>query len=181
MKEKDFIYINEEAAEIEAMEFATRFAKARAVIKWLRESNLPIYWDVLWDCLKSGNLLDAYRIRYAKENYLNINDVKVRNELLNKFHGLHDPSDYYKFPQKFVIRNEDGSFADIDRDKIEEAFRQKHTYIIPAKSWALIQQIQEAIEKLDINPKALTDCFFKEENGKVEILMSRIGQFFRSN
>lgn len=180
MREKDFIYVDEQAAEIEAMEFATRFAKARATIKWLKESNLPIYWDVLWDCLHTGDLMDAYRTKFAKENYLDISKVQVKNLLLDKFEGLADTSDRYKFPQKFVIRHEDGSFGDIDRDKIEEAFRQKHTYTIPAQSWALIQQIQEAMQKLDINPKALTDCFFKE-NGKVEILISRIGQFFRGN
>lgn len=175
MKEKDFIYTNVEAAEIEAMEYATRFAHARSCVKWLKEENLPLYWDILWDCLASGNLLDAYRIRYAKENFLNINDVQVKNDLMAKFHGLHDPSDRYKFPQKFVKRNKDGSFNDIDRDKIQAYFREQHTYTISAESWALIQQIQEAMEKLNISPKDLTGCFYKEGD-KVEILVKQISE-----
>lgn len=175
MKEKEFIYTNEEAAEIEAMEFATRFAHARACIKWLKEENLPLYWDILWDCLASGNLLDAYRIRYAKENFLNINDLKVKNELMSKFHGLHDPSDKYKFPQKFIKRNKDGSFDDIDRAKIEDAFRKRHTYIIPAHQWQLIENIREALEKLDADPIAISRCFYKEGD-KVEILIKQISQ-----
>ena len=175
MREKDFIYIDEETASIEAMEFATRFAHARACIKWLKEENLPLYWDILWDCLGSGNLLEAYRARYAKENYLNINDLQVKNDLMAKFHGLNDPSDKYKFPQKFVKRNKDGSFEDIDREKIEAYFREQHTYTIPAKSWALIQQIQEAMEKLDADPTAISRCFFKEGD-KVEILFKQISQ-----
>ena len=180
MKEKDFIYINEETASIEAMEFATRFAHARSCIKWLKDENLPLYWDVLWDCLATGNLLDAYRIRYAKENYLNINEVKVRNELLNKFHGLHDPSDKYKFPQKFIKRNKDRSFEDIDRDKIEEAFREKHTYVIPSHQWQLVENIREALEKLDADPIAISRCFYKE-GGKVEILFKQIGELLKSD
>lgn len=175
MKEKDFIHTNEETASIEAMEFATRFAHARACIKWLKEENLPLYWDILWDCLKSGNLLDAYRIRYAKENFLNINDAQVKNDLMSKFHGLHDPSDKYKFPQKFVKRNKDGSIDDIDRDKIQAYFREQHTYIIPAKTWQLVENIREALEKLDADPIVVSRCFYKED-GKVEILINQISE-----
>ena len=175
MKEKDFIFTNEETAEIEAMEYATRFAHARACIKWLKEENLPLYWDVLWDCLTTGNLLDAYRIRYAKENYLNINDLKVKNELMRKFHGLNDPSDRYKFPQKFVKRNKDGSFEDIDREKIEAYFKDRYTYVIPAHQWQLIENIRVALEKLDAEPTAVSRCFFKEGD-KVEILVNQISE-----
>ena len=180
MKEKEFIYVDAETASLEAMKFATRFAQARSCINWLKDENLPLYWDVIWDCLKSGNLLEAYRIKYAKEHYLNINDVKVKNELLNKFHGLHDPSDKYKFPQKFVKRNKDGSIDDIDRDKIEEAFRAKHTYVIPAHQWQLVNNIREVLEKLDAHPYALSRCFHKEGD-KVEILFKQIGELLKSD
>ena len=175
MKEKNFIYVDAETASLEAMKFATRFAQARSCIKWLKDENLPLYWDVIWDCLASGNLLEAYRIRYAKENFLNINDVQVKNELMSKFHGLHDPSDKFKFPQKFIKRNKDGSIDDIDRDKIEDAFKEKHTYVIPSHQWQLVENIREALEKLDADPIAISRCFFKE-GGKVEILIKQISE-----
>ena len=175
MKEKDFIHINVEAAEIEAMEFATRFAHAISCIKWLKEENLPLYWEILWDCLASGNLLEAYRIRYAKDNYLNINDLQVKNDLMAKFHGLHDPADRYKFPQKFVKRNKDGSIEDIDRQKIEDYFKDRYTYVIPAKTWQLVENIREALEKLDADPIVVSRCFFKEGD-KIEILLNQISE-----
>ena len=180
MKEKEFIYVDAETATLEAMKFATRFAQARSCIKWLKDENLPLYWDVLWDCLKSGNLLEAYRIRYAKEHYLNINDVKVRNELMSKFHGLCNPSDKYKFPQKFIKRNKDGSFEDIDREKIEEAFRERHTYVIPAHQWQLVENIKEALEQLDADPIVLSQCFYKEGD-KIEIIFKQIGELLKSD
>ena len=62
---------DKENAQIDALRSATGYAKVKASIKWLKEENLPIWWDLLYQALQSGNLQDMYCERWAEKNYMN--------------------------------------------------------------------------------------------------------------
>ena len=172
------VYFNEQSASIEASRFKTGFAKARAVIQELKKRNRPIYWDVLWDCLKDGRLQDTYCEKYAKENYRDWSEVEVRNELRSLFRFMGDFNNSYPFPQKFVTRFEDGSF-DINHEAIDEHFREIHTYKFTDKQTKAIQDIINGLEELGISTMAMNRHFYRKD-GEVRPILGSLGMFLKN-
>lgn len=179
-KNQEFIFVDEQSAAIAAMEFGTRFAKARATIQWLRSENLQIHWDLMWDYLNGGDLCQAYIQRFAKDNYLNINSVDVRNQLMDKFRGVGDAYGRYAFPQKYVIREEDGSFSEIDEERILEDYRTKYTYTFSPELMELFENVKDLAEKLGVNPN-IVGSFFQQKDGKIEINFLTAGRRLQLN
>lgn len=166
MKTKTIEFLDEQAAGIEAGKEATKFAKARSCIKWLKEENLPLYWDILYNGLKDGDVLDMYAMRWANENHLNWGNVEVRNELRAKFGYLSDPYHRYTFPQQWVTRFADGSF-DVNKEAINEYYRKKHTYTLTSEQVDAIEAVRKGMDTLGIHPRMFTNYFAKDtETGK---------------
>lgn len=165
---------DKENAQIAALRATTGFAKVKACIKFLKEENLPIWWDLLYQALQSGNLQDLYAQRWAEQNYMKWSDVKVKNELRSKFNGLSNAYNRYQFPTKWVKVAEDGSF-DINLDAINEHCQQVHTYIITDEQEKAVKKIVEGMKELDILPRVI-EGFFKVIDGKIEADWRAIGK-----
>lgn len=167
--------IDKEKAEIAIMRTSTGFAKARFIIDYLKEKNLPLWWDLLYEALKSGNPCDLYAQRWAQNNFMDWNDVKVKNELRLKFEVLQDPYHRYQFPQKWVRQEADGSF-DIDKEAIRRDVEKQHTYTISDKQEKAIRSIVDAMNELDLNTHTFDYFFLYDEKGKIEPHWERIGE-----
>lgn len=165
---------DKENAQIDALRSATGYAKVKSCIKWLKEENLPIWWDLLYQALQSGNLQDMYCERWAEKNYLKWDDVKVKNELRSKFNGLSNAFNKYQFPTKWVKVAEDQSF-DIDLEAINEHFKEVHTYTIKDEQEKAVKKIVEGMKELDILPRVI-EGFFKVIDGNIEPDWRAIGK-----
>lgn len=148
--------IDEETAAIETMRFKTRFAKTKRNIVKLKEHNAKVYWDVLWNSLSGGNLLEEYAMRYAQENYLDWSEQSERNQVRSKFSYLEGAG--CSFDQRYLLRNEDGSF-DLDHEKIDQRFRELHTYTFTEAQMKAVNEILEAIGELGIRPSQFEKVF----------------------
>lgn len=166
--------LDQENAQIDALRAATGFAKVRACINWLKDENLPIWWDLLYQALESGNLQDLYAQRWAQQNYMKWDSVAVRNELRDKFRGLSNAHNRYQFPTKWVKVAEDGSF-DINIDAINENFKEVHTYTITDEQEKAVKKIIDGMQELNILPRVI-DGFFKVIDGKIEPDWRAIGK-----
>lgn len=155
---------NEQEAEIMFMREQVKFARARAVIKELKESNAPLYWDILWDGLRTGGdvIINRYMERFAQEHFLNINDFDTKGLLLKKFECLADPTYRYLFPQKFCYREDDGSF-DVDIEKLRDYCRQQCTYTITEEQDQAIKDLLRSMKILGLVPFTVRSYFWSDK------------------
>lgn len=177
VEKERFVFVDEQQARIDAMRKATGFAKARSVIKWLKEQNLPLWWDILWDSLQTGHLLDKYQERWAKENYLNIRDVETRNQIREKFAPLADPYDQYRFPQWATVRQYDGSFEEVDREAILQYCLRENTYSFTLEEKEAIENVSNFLSDYGLGYLWVRDMFFTStETGRLTPDWALIGK-----
>lgn len=168
MKNKNFVITDQDSADILFMRTRSEYARVNWVIKELKKENLPLWWDILWDGLNGGDFIfKAYMERWAKINHMNLNDMTQRSDLRNKFSILEDPHFKFRFPQRFLKRAEDGSFA-IDENKLKQDCIEQHTYTITAEQKQAIDNIIDALHLLKINPERIR-TFFYQQDGKVNV------------
>lgn len=176
------VIIDEQTAEIESMKYKTGFSRARWSIEQLKEHNAKIYWDILWDCLKTGDLRENYAKRFAEENYIDWSEVGERNKLREKFDYLGDSNGRYPFNQNFLIRAEDGSF-ELDNDKIDQHFIDLHTYTFTDAQLKAVEAIVNAMNELEITPYHVTKVFVypdAKNPKKVVPNMITLGKYYKS-
>lgn len=164
MKQKTYTYIDQDSADILFMRKRAEYAKVNWVLKELKKRNLPMYWDILWDALPRGGreLIEAYMQRWAQLNYINLDDLKQRNELRAKFWVLEDQTFNFRFPQRFLQRAEDGSFS-LDEDKLKQDCIEQCTYVLTAEQKQAIDNIVSGFELLKINPIRAQHFFYQKD------------------
>lgn len=171
------VYYDEQNAQIDALRKKAEFARARATIKTLQETGAPMYWDLLYEGLSTGNLCDEYAKRFAKETFDDWSDQNTRNNLRKKFDVLGDPFHKYRFPQKFVTVAEDGSF-DLNEEAVDDYFKEKHTYHFTDEQVKAIENLCKALDELDISPHIVKAYFYVEE-GKTAPNLKELGKLFK--
>lgn len=167
MKNKNFVITDQESADILFMRKRAEYAKVNWVLKELKNRNLPLYWDILWDSIPRGGsqLIKAYMQRWAELNYINLDDLNQRNDLRSKFSILEDQHFNFRYPQKFLQRADDGSFS-LDEDKLKQDCIEQCTYVLTAEQKQAIDNIIDALHLLKINPERIRS-FFYQQDGKV--------------
>lgn len=181
-KQSENIVIDGESARLEAMKYRTKFAKVRWSIDQLKEHNAKIYWDILWDCLKTGNLQENYAKRFAEENFIDWSEVEERNKARKKFVYLADITEQYPFGQNFLIRSEDGSF-DLDHERIDQHFIDLHTYTFTDAQLKAVEAIVNAMNELEITPYHVTKVFVYPDvrnPNKVAPNMIALGKYYKA-
>lgn len=170
MKNKNFEITDKDSADILFMRKRAGYAKVNWVLNELKKRNLPLYWDILWDSIPRGGsqLIKAYMKRWAEHNYVNLEDLNQRNELRAKFSILEDQHYNFRFPQRFLHREEDGSFS-LDEEKLKQDCLEQNTYTITAEQKQAIDNIIDALHLLKINPERIRS-FFYQQDGKVNVI-----------
>ena len=171
------VYYDEQNAQIDALRKKAEFGRARATIKTLQETGAPMYWDILYNCLKTGDAREEYAKRFAKETFADWNDVDVRNNLRKKFDVLGDPFHKYKFPQEFVTVADDGSF-DLNPQAVDDFFKERYTYHFTDEQVKAIENLCNALDKLNIVPYLVREYFYIDED-KTAPKLNALGELLR--
>lgn len=181
-KQGEKIVIDEESAKLDAMRYITKFAKVGWSIDQLKEHNAKMYWDILWDCLKTGNLQENYSKRFAEENFIDWSEVEERNKIRKKFGFLADITEQYRFDQNFLLRNQDGSF-DLNEEKIQQHFIDLHTHTFTDAQLKAVEAIVNAMTELEITPYHVTKVFVYPDArnpNKVVPNMIALGKYYKA-
>lgn len=169
MKEKKvYTTTDQQSAAIEAARKKASFGRIIRVQEELKKMNLPVYLDLLYEHLDKGGdgLYKAYTERFAREQYLDFSDVRVRNELFNKFSILHDPYHRYTFEKKFLTLHEDGTFS-LNEKAIDEHYTEMYSYTITQDEQDAIDAICKALDTLHLTPETARKYFGRDTDGKI--------------
>lgn len=171
-------YFAQERAKIESLRKKAEFGRARAVIAELKRIGAPLFWDLLFDALKTGRLQERYAKRFAEQRFDDWADQQVRNSLLKKFNVLADPYWKYIFPQEFVTVAEDGSF-DLNPEAVDEYYQKRYTYEFTDDQVKAIEEICNGLDKLKVTPAEVVKYFASGE-GKMQPYYAPLGEWLRS-
>ena len=166
-------YFNSSQASIEIGRQRAEYSVMRTKIEELRKRNAPLYWDILWNNLDGGNLVEDYAKRYAELNNGDWTEQAERNKLRDKFSYLSTTAGC-NFPKIFIKRKPDGSF-DIDHKAIEDYYIKRYTYTFTDKQVEAIQKLIEGMEGLGIYPGTVNHVFYiSTQTRKIEPLYSKL-------
>ena len=165
MAKIETVFIDRNRATREALDDIKKFEPMNVMIKELQKRNAPIYWDVLWNGLESMHTIhEDYAKHHAEVINEDWNDQDTRNLMRKKFVYLYTGAG--NFPQKWCIRNEDGSF-EASLIKIVKENESRYTYLFTDKQTKAIEQVIEGLTALGINRLDL-NRFFYIQNGEIK-------------
>lgn len=172
MKNQTFKATDEVAADIEAGRYKARFSYIQKKVEYLQENNLPVYLDILYKHLDKGNsaLIREYVERFAKENYMNLNNDREAKMLYEKFQILSDPFQQWTYNKKLLTLHEDGSF-ELNEKAVDDHFRSKFTYEVTKEQFEAVEAMLKGFNTLGAHPRYVADCFYME--GK-EVKINRV-------
>lgn len=171
--EKVYSVTDEMTASVEASREKAKFKFIRKKIEKLKEKNLPVYWDILYEGLKKGGdwMFREYLKRFGKEHYYDLENQNDIAYLYEKFRVIYVPNHSFKYPQKFVKRNEDGSF-ELNPEAVDQHYKELYTYTITEEQYEAVQSIFKGFEVLGYSTRGrrnVVDCFFKDNDGALKI------------
>lgn len=171
--EKVYSVTDEMTAGVEASREKGKFKFIRKKIEKLKEKNLPVYWDILYEGLTKGGdwMFQEYLKRFGKEHYYDLENQNDIAYLYEKFRVIYVPNHSFKYNQKFVKRNEDGSF-ELNPEAVDNHFQELYTYTISEEQYHAVQSILNGFKVIGYSTRgrrAIVDCLYKDKNGEMSI------------
>lgn len=139
-----------------------RYKPIAAGIEKLRTiSKTTIPWDDLYEALDTGDLCTAMGKYWAEKNFLDWEDVEVKNQLRERFSFL---PRWTPYPKAFIKREKDGSF-NISKDAIIETYRGLYERIIDADIVEKAEKVCSLLNELKFNSAQLNHFFIQDSTG----------------
>ena len=139
-----------------------RYKPIAAGIEKLRTiSKTTIPWDDLYEALDTGDLCTAMAKYWAEKNFLDWEDVEVKNQLRERFSFL---PRWTPYPKAFIKREKDGSF-NVSKDAIIETYRGLYERIIDADIVEKAEKVCSLLNELKFNSAQLNHFFIQDSTG----------------
>ena len=134
---------------------AAGFEKLRTI------SKTTIPWDDLYEALDSGDLCTAMAKYWAETNFLDWEDIEVKNQLRERFSFL---PRWTQYPKAFIAREKDGSF-NVSKDAIIQTYRSSYERTIDADIVEKAEKVCSLLNELNFSSAQLNHFFIQDSTG----------------